>query len=299
MGEKMLVSLGYSCQTRFILEDLDGASRRMPFDFNITTRAALIEALGTDGASLQHDEDATRIFRMASDGREGIKVGGMYFWHDYPLAENKLSLADGWQREISRVNEKYAALWSRLAALLRSDEEKTLVLSNSQHNLGQFASDSHDFAQQFGLGQRAFRDITDALDRYGAKNYRLLFLTRSVADLAETLALKDPRLEHRLVGTLSLRPDHRVAASIAPGRRTAEILPLCGSYENGDWQVKAVTRDAAVIYRQTGGGATPYGSITLSDIGPVVWIEGRDRFQDLDYAAGKLRFSDGAVWRQD
>lgn len=295
----MLVSLGHSCQTRFILEDLDGASRRMPFDFNIATRAALLRALETDGASLRHDKDSATVFRMASDGREGIEVGGMYFWHDYPLAEDKLSLADDWQDEIGRVNEKYAALWSRLAALLRSDEEKTLVLSNSQHNLGQFAEGDDDFKRHFGLGHQAFQDIAAALDRYGARNYRLMFLTRSIADLAETLPLKDPRLEHRFVGILSLRPDHRVAASIAPGRRTEDILPLCGLYQSGEWYVKAVSRDAAVIHRRTPSGLTPHGSITLSDIGPVAWVEGRDRFQDIAYTAGKLHFPDGSVWRQD
>lgn len=295
----MLVSLGYSCQTRFILEDLDGASRRMPFDFNITTRAALLRALETDGASLQHDESTAKVFRMASDGREGIDVGGMYFWHDYPLAEDKLSLAEGWQNEIDRVNEKYAALWSRLSILLRSDEEKTLVLSNSQHNLGQFAQDDDDFNARFGLGYCAFQDITAALDDYGARNYRLLFLTRAIADLAETTALKDTRLDHRLVGVLSLRPDHRVAASIAPSRRTEDILPLCGSYEGGEWHVKAASRDSAVIYRRTQDGPKPHGSITLSEFGPVAWTEGRDAFQDITHAAGKMHFSDGAVWRQD
>lgn len=295
----MLISLGYSCQTRFILEDLDGASRRMPFDFNITTRAALLRALETDGASLQHDEDRARVFRMASDGREGIEAGGMYFWHDYPLADDKLSLAEGWQREIGRVNEKYAALWSRLSALLRSDEEKTLILSNSQHNLGQFAQGDDDFSNRFGLGGQAFQDIAAALDQYGARNYRLLFLTRSIADLVGTAPLKDSRLEHRLVGILSLRPDHRVAASIAPGRRTDSILSLCGPYERGEWHVRAVSRDAAIIHRRTADGLQPYGSITLSDIGPVAWVEGRDRFQDIDFAAGKLHFADGSVWRQD
>lgn len=295
----MLVSLGHSCQTRFILEDLDGASRRMPFDFNITTRAALLRALETDGASLQHHEGTAKVFRMASDGREGVEVGGMYFWHDYPLAEDKLGLAERWQNEIERVNEKYAALWSRLSALLRSDDEKTLVLSNSQHNLDQFAQGDDDFKTRFGLGHRSFHDIAAALDGYGARNYRLLFLTRSIADLAETITLKDPRLEHRLVGILSLRPDHRVAASIAPGRRTDDILSLCGPYEGGAWHVKAVSRDAAMIYRRTEDSLKPHGGLTLSEFGPVVWTEGRDRFADVTHAAGKMHFSDGTVWRQD
>lgn len=295
----MLVSFGHSCQTRFILDDLDGASRRMPFDFNIATRAALIAALDTDGASLRHSEDTASVFRMASDGREGIAVGGMFFWHDYPLADDRLSLAEGWRGEIARVNEKYAALWSRLSALLRSDEEKTLVLSNSQHNLGQFADDDADFGRRFGLGRQSFQDIAAALDRYGARNYRLLFLTRSITDLAETMSFGDPRLEHRFVGMLSLRPDHRVAASIAPGRRTAGVASLCGPYEAGAWHVTAVSRDIAVIHRRTENGLVPHGSLTLSDIGPVVWVEGRDRFQDVAYADGRLRFPDDSVWRRD
>jgi hypothetical protein len=295
----MLVSLGHSCQTRFILEDLDGASRRMPFDFNITTRAALLRALETDGASLQHDGDTAQVFRMASDGREGVECDGMYFWHDYPLAEDRLSLAEGWQGETGRVNDKYAALWSRLSTLLRSDEEKTLVLSNSQHNLGQFADGEDDFRMRFGLGLQAFQDIAAALDGFGAQNYRLLFLTRSIDDFSETVTIKDPRFEHRFVGTLSLRPDHRVAASIAPGRRTEDIMPLCGPYDDGAWWVKPVSRDAAVVLQRTGDGMRPHGSITLSDLGLVAWVEGRDRFQDISYAAGKLRFADGSVWRQD
>lgn len=294
----MLISLGHSCQTRFILEKLDGASRRMPFDFNITTRAALLKAFETDGASLQHDEETATVFRMEVDGREGIEAGGMYFWHDYPLAEDKLSLADGWQRETVRVNEKYAALWSRLAMLLRSDEEKTLVLSNSQHNLDQFAG-ADDFDSRFGLGHQAFEDITTALDRYGARNYQLLFLTRSVTDFAETMSVDDPRLEHRFVGTLSLRPDQRIPASIAPERRTEDILPLCGPYESGSWHVEAVTRDIAVIHRRADGALRPHGSITLSESGPVAWVEGRDKFQDIAYMAGKLCFSDGSIWHKD
>lgn len=296
---RTMLSLGHSCQTRFILEDLDGASRRMPFDFNITTRPALLAALRSDGGSLHHDEGSARVFAMASDGREGIEVGGLFFWHDYPLGPDGLRLAEGWQREIGRVNEKYAALWSRLAQILRSDEQKTLVLSNSQHNLAQFAATDEDFAEGFGLGRRAFDEITLALEGFGARNYRLLFLTRTISDLAETMSLDDIRLEHRFVGILSLRPDRRVAASISPDRATTSIGALCGSYDSGRWQIRAVSHDSAIIHHGTREGIRPVGSISFADGNPVVWFEGRDGFRDVVHDACEIRFPDGNRWLRD
>lgn len=294
----MLVSLGHSCQTRFILDDLDPSGRRMPFDFNITTRSALVGALATDGASLRHDAEQATVFREPREGREGVEAGGMYFWHDYPLAEDKLRLADGWQRQIGRVNEKYAALWSRLSALLRADEAKTLVLSNSQHNLGQFAA-GDDFGTRFGLGRQAFDDITAALDGHGARNYRLLFLTRSAAELAETATLDDPRFDHRFVGILSLRPDRRVADSIARNRTSTGIASLAGTYDEGAWKVEAHSPGVAMVHRRTAEGFAPHGSITQGDGGHVAWLEGRDRFADIVHGDGEIRFADGSRWRHD
>jgi hypothetical protein len=295
----MLISFGHSCQSRFIIDGIDPAGRRMPFDFNITTRRALIAALATDGASLRHDEGDTSVFREPREAREGIHAGGMYFWHDYPLAEDKLRLADGWQREIGRVNEKYAALWSRLAAILRSDERKTLVLSNSQHNLVQFAQGDAAFASDFGLGRHAFEQLATALECHGARNYRLLFLTRSVAELAETAAIDDPRFDHRFVGILSLRPDRRVAASIARSRGSTGIAALCGSYEQGEWEISAHSMDVAIIHRRSGDNLHPHGSITLADDGHVAWLEGRDRFSDIVHGDGEIRFTDGNRWHRD
>lgn len=293
------LSLGHSCQTRFILEGRDGASRRMPFDFNIATRPALLAALETDGGSLQHDEDSARVFAMASDGREGIEVGGLFFWHDYPLGPDRLRLEDGWQREIPRVNEKYVALWARLAGMLRSDEPKVLTLSNSQHNLAQFAATEETFGNDFGLGRTAFDDLTAALERFGARNYRLLFLTRTIADLAETMSLEDRRLEHRFVGILSLRPDRRVAASLSPGRPATSVGALVGSYEGGQWHVGAISHDTAIIHRDTPDGLRPFGSISFAEGTPVAWFEGRDHFREINHMDGAIHFPDGSRWRRD
>ena len=295
----MLLSLGHSCQTRFIIDTIDPSSRRMPFDFNITSRAALIRALETDGTSLRHDEDIATVFSMPVDGRQGLDVGGLYFWHDYPLADDRLRLADGWQREIARINEKYAALWSRLSAALRSDEPKTLVLSNSQHNLGQFAADDAEFASRFGLGRNAFDALVHALDGHGARNYRLLFLSRSLQEFAETATLTDPRLDHRFVGMLSLRPDPRIAASIMPGETGAGMAMLAGSYGGGAWKVEARSPGVAILHQNRGAGFQPHGSITLTGERHIAWLEGRDRFTDIVFDDGEIRFPDGSRWRRD
>lgn len=295
----MLLSLGHSCQTRFIIDDIDPSVRRMPFDFNITTRPALIRALETDGASLHHDEGSATVFGTPIDGRQGLDVGGFYIWHDYPLAEDRLNLADGWEREIGRVNEKYRALWSRLSALLRADEPKTLVLSNSQHNLGQFAIGDEDFTNRFGLGRSAFDTLVHALDNYGARNYRLLFLTCSITEFAETETLADPRLDHRFVGMLSLHPDPRVAASIMNDASGAGVAQLTGLYGGGAWKVEARAAGVAILHQRTETGFRPHGSITLCGRSHIAWLEGRDRFAEIVFGDGEIRFPDGRRWLRD
>lgn len=295
----MLLSLGHSCQSRFIIDAIDPSGRRMPFDFNVTTRPALIRALETDGASLLHDEDNAAVFSTPVDGRQGLDVGGFFIWHDYPLADDRLSLAKGWQFEIARVNEKYAALWSRLSALLRADEPKTLVLSNSQHNLGQFATGDEDFARRFGLGRAAFDALVHALDGHGARNYRLLFLTRSIMEFGETTTLADPRLEHRFVGTLSLHPDPRVARSIMHDETGAGAAMLSGLYDDGAWKVEARSPHVAIFHQRTESGFRPHGSITLSGQSHMAWLEGRDSFAEIVFGDGEIRFPDGHRWRRD
>jgi hypothetical protein len=217
----MLISLGYSCQTRFMIDALHADQKRQPFDFNITSRPALINALATDGASLEHREGNTAPYIMPGDRREGIGVDGMYFWHDYPLNEDKLSLHPDWRHKMAEINVKYAYLWQRFSALIRSETPKTFVLSNSQRNLVEFAANEADFQRKFGLGRQAFEEITAALDAYGARNYALKFLSRLEEETQETADLQGERLDHRYVGPLRLRVDGTLAAGLlsSPGSK--------------------------------------------------------------------------------
>jgi len=296
----MLISLGHSCQTRFIIDIMGGTSqRRMPFDFNITTRSALINALATDGASLRHCPQRASTFVTVPEGRHGVEAGGLYFWHDYPLAEDKLALRCDWRNDIARVNEKYAALWQRFAAHARSDEAKTFFLSNTQHNLDQFATEPADFDARFGLGLAAFEDISVALDTFGARNYRLLFLSRSIHEVEETAGLNDSRLDHRFSGKLSLRPDPAILSQLFANIDGIRLAEACGSYDGSGKLVKAISDRAAIIYRLENGTAVPHGTLFAAGGELAVAFEGRDQVFHARNAGRGLHFSNGIEWLRD
>jgi len=294
----MLISLGYSCQTRFMIDALSADQKRQPFDFNITSRPALIKAFETNGASLQHGESHATTFIMPKERREGIEVSGMYFWHDYPLQENKLSLHHDWRTNMDRVNSKYTALWARFSELVRSDEPKTFVLSNSQHNLPEFTSDAADFDRKFGLGRQAFEEIIHALDSYGARNYRLKFLSRSVGDLEETASLRDDRLDHRFVGVLSLRVDPRIVTSLFSGAEETGVDDLDGAYDNADILVKAISSNTALVFRRSEDKSDLWGSIACTDGGFIAAFQGRDQIFTAVRDGQSIQFSNGTRWEK-
>jgi hypothetical protein len=296
----MLISLGHSCQTRFIIDIMGGESqRRMPFDFNITTRRALLNALRTDGASLKQCPRRARTFVTSTEGRHGVEIEGLYFWHDYPLAEDKLALRGDWRNDLDRVNEKYAALWQRFSALARSGDAKTFFLSNTQHNLDQFAGDRSDFDDRFGLGRAAFEEISCALDAFGARNYWLRFLSRSIREVEETAGLDDERLDHRFSGKLSLRPDPAILSRLFSDADGTCLTGVCGSYNASDKLVKAISDRAAIIYRLENGTAIPHGTLTAAGGELAAAFEGRDQVFHARIADRGLHFSNGIEWLRD
>jgi hypothetical protein len=292
----MLISLGYSCQTRFMIDALHPDLKRQVFDFNITSRPALIGALATDGGSLRHDGQTATTYTMPKEMREGVEVRGMFFWHDYPLSEDKLTLANGWSAKSEDVNSKYAMLWQRFSDVLRSDIDKTLVLSNAQHNLAQFTAGDSDFDTKFGLGRRAHDEITEALEAYGARNYRLKFLSRSLGDVEETADLQGDRFDHHFVGTMSLRTAPELAAHLLlwPGQSTIEMV--AGAYEDGRTVVRPISGKVALIFDMTGDGRTPTGAISQVQDGWIAGFGGRDHVFAVASDDAGLRFSNGTRW---
>jgi hypothetical protein len=300
----MLISLGFSCQTRFLIDALHPEIKRHPFDFNITSRPALIRALSTDGASLIHHAGGATTYTMPKEQRQGVEVGGIYFWHDYPLAADKLSLSPDWADKRETVNGKYAMLWQRFAETLRSEAPKTLALSNSQHNLPQFAADDADFDRKFGLGRQAHDEITTALDAFGARNWRLRFLSRSVGEVEETADLHDGRLEHRFVGALSLRVAPELATRLMSGvgGPDSDLRALEGSYNGGAFAVRAISSNVAVIVgsgNEADVGTSTLGSLWLAGNGLIAAFSGRDRVFAVSGDGRRLSFSDGSHWNRD
>jgi hypothetical protein len=290
----MLISLGFSCQTRFMIEALHPDLKRQPFDFNITSRAALIRALETDGASLVHQPETMATYLMPIERRQGVEVSGMFFWHDYPLNDDKLTLHPDWPLKHEQVNAKYAMLWQRFSELVRSETEKTLVLSNSQHNLPQFAEDEADFSRKFGLGRIAHEELVAALDGYGARSYRLKFLSRTVDEMAETAHLHGERLDHRFVGALSLRVAPDMVAKLFSGRDEPGIADLAGSYEDGDKLVRPISARTALIFDR--GDEQPQGSLSRIEGGLLAAFPGRNTLSMVTLERDTLVFSNGMRW---
>lgn len=213
-------SLGFSCQSRFAIDVVAPTTHRAPFDFNITTRTALLEGLRTKGASFVHDVGTGTPYRMPLSGREGLEAAGSYFWHDYPFTETG-ALRPDWTETIDAVNQKYAFLWERFLGDLALPGRKRLVLSNTQFNLPEFAASPSDFETKFGIDATLCRDLTAELDRL-TDDYDLVCLLRC-REAADRLRqeVRDRRLIVRFGGVQALKCDPVIARSALMPRRSA------------------------------------------------------------------------------
>jgi hypothetical protein len=259
----ILIPLGFSNQARLIVDQVRADVGPMPFDNLILTRGRLVEAFQSEGQSL---------IRCG----EGSNPKGSE--NDDPA--------------LSRV-------WQSFADLTRSKVQKTFVLSNADHALGNSVRAGGDFDDDFGLGRSTFDHLTKALDRFGARNYAVTFLSRSLAELEETASSRDPKLDHRFVGTLSLRQKVRVAASLFGAFAEPALSSACGAYDGSRRLVKAINSDVAIIYEVTAGKACPFGSLTKLNGGFAAFFEGHDQCLTAVGAQHGLYFSDGARWMKD
>lgn len=295
----MFVSFGFSCQTRFSIDAVSFDFLRRPFDFNITSQQGLVRAFMTDGQSLRPAFEDFSIFTMPVEKRQGVEANGIYFWHDFPIEADSLSLAANWEDSLDKVNKKYASLWPRFAALLRSDHPKTLVVSNSQSNLQQFSSDEADFDRKFGLGPDAFLKINQALLDFGARNFKLQFLTRTLSDLERCLRqIDDPCFEAQFVGTLSPPFNTMVAASLVCAHYI-DIAQACGSFDGQDKLVKQISDRSALIYRNASGDYVLWASIMAMRDGYLASFAGHNKVFKAVIDSGDLYFSNRTKWIRD
>jgi hypothetical protein len=255
----VLISLGFSNQTRLVIDQFGTNVAAMPFDKEVITRAGFIDALRSDGSSLSQSHRPGRC----DDGTG------------------------------------HAACWRRFAKAVRSKVRKTFVLSNADHGLRAFAVDDADFDRTFGLGRSTYVELMDALEQFGARNYSVTFLSRSLGEIEETATLCDPKLDHRFVGTLSLRPDDKVAASLFSAFEEPSLAGACGAYDRSEKIIQAVTSDVAIVYKMAGGERKPLGCLTRLNGGFAAFFEGRDKVYMAVGAERGLYFSNGVRWMKD
>jgi hypothetical protein len=293
------LSLGFSCQSRFSLDVASGDFRTHPFDFNITTRELLLACLREDGAPLWPGAERLQVHRTPEGQEEGLGAGGVYFWHDYPRAAGVL--APGWEARVPDVQAKYRALWARLGAVLRDDHlHKRLVVSNCQANLTEFAASPADFHLRFGLDPDFATRLSDALEAFGARRFRLSLLVRDLPwaiHLHELARLRPDRFDVRFVGPLSLPTSSLVAASslvsVAEEEPVAEgFAAIFGRYDNGA-DIFPVHPNVALAVR----GDEPLAEVRPFGGGLVfTFAGGLDRVARAVFLEGALSFADHTRW---
>ena len=294
------VSLGFSCQTRFAINNGAAGTKTMPFDWAITTRSFVVDALASDGKAFEIAEENTSIYTMPIEERGGIHTHGVYFWHDFPYQEGDQHLQDEWRNCIPDVNERYRKKWWRFRNLLRnSGVSKHIVISNTQDNLTEFSNDESDFHEKFGLDEDFLLTLCDRLDSWMARNYRVTFLVRSFRDY-EKLVDAQMRMPGvfavRFAGVMSLLANNPVVPSIFMMIRDGEaglLSMLQGRYDNG---VEIVLRGKSALVHHPDrktlwGEATPFPGGYI-----FVFEEGCDAIFTARFVDGAIHFSNDTKW---
>lgn len=294
---RRLVSLGLSCQSRFCIDLVSAEHRRTPFDYNVTTKSALLRALRSGGEAFRlTDDGALRIHLARKEGREGVESQGVYFWHDFDLNADQ-TIAQDWRSDLPAVREKYAVLWDRFCGLLRlPGAQISFVLSNTQINLGDYAADFDDFTEKFRFTADYIQDLRAALCDLGAQDPHVLVLNRYLRDSIEVNnAIAAPWLRSVFCGPLTLPTDARLAVSILGEATPAsgQLASACRRYGDG-WRVVQLDDASAAITKD----GRPAGELRPMRGGYIgVFEDGADAIRTaVKTDDGGLYWSDKSRW---
>lgn len=296
------ISLGFSCQTRYSIDQLFGDHRRNPFDFNVTTRSAVLEALATEGTNFRHDAGTASVCAIRQAGMRRIRSNGVFFWHDYP--RDGLEMKPGWEAEIPRVNQKYAYLWPRFLNTLRdASMPKLLICANTQTNLIMFLDSDAEFQENFGLDLEFVTKLQETLTGVGARNYSLLLINRHIlqAHRIARHAGQLPGVKSRFWGATPWPSDTMLAAAtlisrLPPEEACDRLMRLEGEW--GDHVIRRIGDDLAYVYfRRPDGGLAPRGEITALEDGYLLVMH-RSKPMTAILDGQKLVFSNGSRWER-
>lgn len=228
----LLISLGFSCQTRFTLDVFDCSHERLPYDFNISTRDFVIHSLLRDGAPFW--EGDCSIFAMPEAKIQGVERNGVLFWHDFdrdgPIVDKE------WRSKLDIIDSKYRYLWDKFTAYARSERHKVFYISNSQCNLSDYAFSDEDYNFRFRLDTDFYLRLKNALRDFGARNFEVALLNRDIDDARalRSLSQRDgENLVSKYVGILNLPTETMIANLLIPGAHQVPIDRICGKYTNG------------------------------------------------------------------
>ena len=290
---RRFVSLGFSCQARFSISSVGADHRRLPFDYNITTKSALLNALKDDGEVFKlADETAMQVFCTRQQKREGVLLDGVFFWHDFPVINEQAMIAN-WSDGLGDVRAKYAAMWRRFRQVLAEpDTHITFVISNSQANLGQFADTFEEFSDRYIVTPAFIHDLRAALSDLGARSFDLIVLNRYLTGSIEiNEAIKADWFRSVFVGKLNLPTHQRLAVNVLARDKAGEppLAAIEAQYQDG-LRVVRLNDDSAAILK----GKAPIGEIRPATGGYIAVFE--DGFDAVKTA---IRTDDGALYWSD
>ena len=295
------ISLGLSCQSRMTIDAAYGKQTRWPFDYCITEKAALLAGLRSRGRSFQHTEKSSNVYVMPRSRREGVCSEGVYYWHDYPLADRN-SLSNDWRASVPVVNEKYEFLWRRFLDELERPGEIVFTVGTTQENLTEFANDGEDFQRKFAIDGAFIDELADALRALCTDQFSILVLVRSFQEADSIRAqCRFPDVEVRFCGALTLPTHDLLARSLGqlsqPGTSKA-MTALEGEYDNGA-VIKCLSDQVARIYRVAGERVTPWAECyTLSEGYLINFDSRRNSVFNATLEDHCLKFSNGSSWRK-
>ncbi len=271
--DTVYISLGFSCQSRLTIDCCTASFGRMPFDWNITTKPFLLNALRRGPEAFDQIIERAEVYRMPNEGVEGVLIDGCYFWHDYH--RNGLAVPNDWRGQCENITAKYRTLYSKFQAVAGNHRvKKIFVISNTQDNLSEFSFDDEDFARKFGIDPDFICDLASALDEAGVKNYEFRCMVRSIDEKARLVALEEGsrfRVEARYTGRMALPTVPVIALSTllecSEHQFAAFEKLICRDYANGSYIARSGNRSFIAFKKES----------------DEMWAEGRIFMEGLSF----------------
>lgn len=290
------ISLGFSCQTRFMIDACAASVIRYPFDYVISTKSFVLKAIESGGANFLRTKKNLRVYQLRN-GVIGVGFSDVYFWHEYRTPEGVVP--GDWENYINAVNDKFASLWIRFSHLSKDEKlKKTFVVSNVQNDLPLYTVSPEDYKEKFGIDEAYCRLLKEIIIASGTKNFSLLFIVRDIGEAAalRTLVQEDPTFfDVKFIGDVKYGASGHIPASalipLSFDQMGRDISEICGNYTNNAY-IERSNWKSALIYVD----GVLQGEAHLQICGYVCFFSGGAPPKKAEFLSGILRFDDKVTW---